>query len=229
MTKDQIFRIARYVQLPEGINGKSDYKDFGEIPLGRRIVRMPMTNVERYDGWRGNWHHYTTRYHRDILLPLLSYYLKFPYDINACTVFPRLTKEGYDITYFAPNDRDNMRFDVTDFSGDKEYSGMPYDWLMWDDSDPYKLTDYHRLFRFAHKPVRIVNCNPVTDRILLLSCDSQMIPSAAFLCSVFREVWHLDNRDNKRIAEKYRDVGFTDALFVLHAGEPSFYLEKNLS
>jgi hypothetical protein len=31
MTKDQIFRIARYVQLPEGIDGKSDYKDFGEI------------------------------------------------------------------------------------------------------------------------------------------------------------------------------------------------------
>lgn len=228
MTKDQIFRIAKYVQLPEGIDGQASYKDFGDLPLGRRVVRLPLTNTERYDGWYSNWHHYTTKYHRDVLLPLISYYMKFPYDKRSYTVFPK--KSGkYDISYFVPDGHNHMKFDAYSFSDGIEYHDMSYDWLMWDDSDPYGLTDYHRLFRFAHKPVRIVNRNPVTDRILLLSCDSQMIPSAAFLCSVFREVWHLDNRDNKRIAEKYRDVGFTDALFVLHAGEPSFYLEKNLS
>lgn len=55
-----------------------------------------------------------------------------------------------------------------------------------------------------------------------------MIPDIPPIACYFKEVWYMDNRDNGRFSEMYKDIEFTDVIFELNNNAISFYRDLNL-
>lgn len=208
--------MAKYIVLPNSSNGYREYNVPNPIKL---------QFGERYDGWKDNAHHFTTKYHRECLFPALQETLNFEMDRSKYNLIERHSGK-FDLSYLAPNGEMNFRaYCIND--------GSTSDNLNYDDltTNPYygsDLTDYHRLFRFGHKNAMIENLSKNNGRTLLISCDSQMIPSTPLLCSIFKKVWHIDNRYAKdNIWSHIKDEEFTDVLIELCWTDLNHYLVEN--
>ena len=75
---------------------------------------------------------------------------------------------------------------------------------------------------------RIVNKTTTSNRILVLSCDSQMIPIIPVLSCYFKEIWALDNRSHHSFINEINIDEVTDVLIAGGFGPESKYLDTNL-
>lgn len=212
MTREEILAKAKYVILP---NGKHyDVENALMLPSG-----------EQYVGWSMNAHHYTTKYHREVLFPALETLLNFKMDESKYHLVERHSG-NFDISFLAPNDK--MLFSGECFNDGIVTDNMTFDDLTLSTYDTYDITDYHKLFKYGHKTCKVENLSHNNGRRLYISCDSQMIPSAALLCTIFKEVWHIDNRWSVNVYSHLKDVFFDDVLFVLNWDPIDKYTIKNL-
>jgi hypothetical protein len=54
-----------------------------------------------------------------------------------------------------------------------------------------------------------------------------LIPVISFLSCFFKEIWYFDNRDDKVLSDKWRNVEFTDVIIEMNWTETWTYLDRN--
>ena len=224
MTRDEIVKMAKYVVFPNNqVNGYGKAEQ--SIAQGRDKVFLPVIDM-RYAGMPGNDHHFTTEYHRKYVMPALEQLFRFGYR-EADFELTHCMSGKYDLSYLTP--KTEMRFLNRDFldnlAFECTFEGLSNVALQ------RKLgysTPYHELYTFAHRCSQIVNLTNRNGRKLMISGDSQMVPSIRTLACLFEEVWYFDNRTDKEIQEVYKDTEFTDVLMALYMSDIERYHITNL-
>ena len=221
MTKEELLTKAHYIQYP--LNGKL-YLDYSDEGFNSHVDKLPITDMT-YKGWEMNENHFTTEYHRKFSLPLLDKVLNFGYNPRHFRIRKR-TVDGFDISMPIPRKR--HRFEVYGYTRDEYAMNMSYDDLLTNSTRRFDLTDYHRLYRYAHECSRIVNQGMNNGRLLFISGDSQMIPDVPVLACYYKEVWYFDNRFDRKLHDEWKDVDFDDVLIELNGNYLWFYTDVNL-
>ena len=235
MTIDEIVKKAKYIQFPEMNETYSDYSS-------RDVVKLPIIKEGNvlYTGMpRDNGHHYTTKYTYDYVLPTLAKILDCPYTLDDFE-FVKVDNGVYDLSYIKP--KSNDKYTIICYTDDSGYTG---DYKVLINPNFFKKPLYRELYRFPHKCSRIINRTSASTRKLMISGDSQMIPSIAPLAHYFKEVWYFDNRTGyykekpsgpfvfhkdefKSFSHTYKDVKFSDVLIECYCRELSWYEYLNL-
>ena len=146
-----------------------------------------------YTGYNLNTNHFHTSYHISTILPKISEILGIPY--NQHEFITIMYKDGqFELPYLYPI-RDTGTYEIiTDNVHQKgNYSIL----LNVNRNDSHCPSKYHSLFRGYHKNTRIFNSAAVTDKKLIICCDSEMIPIMPVLAYYFKEIIHLDNRSSR--------------------------------
>lgn len=210
MTKQELLDMAKYAVLPNG-------KEYS-------INAFMLPDGEQYKGWNLNTHHYTTKYHRECLLPALQSLLNFEVDYSSYFVKEAFSGD-FDISNWYP--KKDFTFNTYCINDGEVMQGATFDTLTENNYNTKDITDFHRLFRYAHKCSQVVNLGGGNGRTLLISADSQMIPSIPILCTIFKELWYIDNREKKNIWSHIKDIPFTDVLVLLNWNKLEFYINDN--
>ena len=192
-----------------------------------------------YSKMQGNEHHYTTEYTYKYVLPLIDKLLNFGFNMNDFNLIPLKLEIG-DISYITP--KKEIDYNITCFNDNITFDGHYMDLF---DEKFINAPSYRLLNRFNHKCSRIINNTTDSKRILMISGDSQSIPSIAPLSYYFKEVWYFDNRtgyiknpetnefefcEDKFVsyADTYKDTTFTDVLIQLYCRDLKWYEYWNL-
>ena len=236
MTIEEIVDNAKYIQFPYA---NSTYRDKVE---DRKVERLPIIENENVLYTKmpgGNEHHYTTDYTYKHVLPTIDKLLNFGFSMDDFNLV-KVDKGNYDISYIKPKTNDN--FTIISF-GDKETVTGDYNILFHPSF--FKRPLYRELYHYPHTCTRIVNHTTDSKRKLMISGDSQMIPSIGPLAHYFKEVWYFDNRTGyiknietgefefkeelfKSYRDTYKDVNFTDVLIECYCRDLKWYEYWNL-
>jgi len=218
---DKIKEDSKWVQFPR--NGR--YVDYGDY-INSITLKFPVIENSTYSNWKRNEHHFTTKYHFTTVLPMLSQVLGFEYDAKDFYMLQRCY-EDFDISMIAPNK--GHLYDVINYIDGEKLTNVGYMSLVYSGSGLCdQNTEYHKLYRYGHQCSMILNKTVDNERKLLISCDSQMIPSIPILSCYFRQIVILDNRINKCIFEDIKDIEFTDVLFAIGYEGLEKYVRRNL-
>ena len=227
MTKQDILDKAIYIQFPVTYGGYKEYN----IP---NVNRLPLPKKgEMYDNWPLNHNHFTTEYHRKNVIPLLNNILHLNYNENDFTILPKSGQSNncsFDISLLKP--KKEYVYEVFGYNRNEHFDNLSFDDLTRNDSKKGGITDYHRMYKYGHESSRLINKTlekEGNNRILFLSGDSQLIPDIAFLSCFFKEIFYIDNRDRLSLADKYKDVEFTDIIIEINNNPIKQYTEVNLS
>lgn len=233
MTINEILNNAKYIQFPL-VNEK--YKEYQV----NDIYRLPCVKTYNplYSLSTTDKHHYTLQYHRDFVLPIMENLLHFGYCENDFNII-KCYNDNCDLSYFVP--KKEMNFDVHWLLGNKNYLNIPFEnGLIFNEKEGNGEKYYRNMIIGCHTSLKIVNNSIDSDKKLLISGDSQIIPDIAILACYYKEVWYLDNRSGKvddltmdinktiRIKDKYKDVVFDDILISLYSNPLNWYTEINL-
>lgn len=170
----------------------------------------------------GNMHHYTTTYLFNEVMPMLAKYLDIDFNKND---FQLVSYNGYDF-HIPKND-----FNVAVFSADadklfcesKELRDVKQKYLK---KCPGTKTLYQTLYVFMHRSSVIINQDIISDRILVLNCDSMISPLIPILAKYFKEIIVLDNRTKNSYKKFYMNKNITDYACVLQT--PNVKMNKEL-
>lgn len=235
MTIDEIVKKAKYIQFPKMNETYNDYSS-------RDVVKLPIIKEDNvlYTGMpRDNGHHYTTAYTYKYVLPTIGKLLDFDFSINDFDLV-NVDNGIYDLSYIKPKTLDN--YTIINYTDKEKFNG---DYKVLINPNFFKKPLYRELYRFPHKCSRIINNTSTSTRKLMISGDSQMIPSIAPLAHYFKEVWYFDNRTGyykektfgpfvfhkdefKSLSHTYKDVIFSDVLIECYCRELSWYEYLNL-
>lgn len=231
MTIKEVVNNAKYIQFPYN---NEEYKDYYNE---RNPLRLPIIKDEEvlYTGMpKGNGHHYTTKYTYTYVLPAISKLLDFKFSMNDFKLV-KVINGKYDVSYIKPKKKES--YTVFCFDTGNGIRGN-YDILL--NPEFFKEPLYRELYRYPHRCSRIINNTTRSTRKLMISGDSQMIPSIAPLAHYFKEVWYFDNRTgwikNKVFTESkfvsfrknYKNVIFTDVLIECYCRDLNWYEYWNL-
>ena len=203
---------------------------------GKEYVLVYTTKDEdMYSQYKYNEHHFTTNFHRRIVIPALTELLAFNFEINKYHIVTNTanTPNGmFDLSYYEPNDT-KYEFDVTAPEYDIHYRSG-FNGLLF--NEKYKdmvaktgiITHYHKLYAFPHSCSIVKNLYKHNGRTLLVSGDSQAIPFITTLCTIFKEVWYFDNRSGMSFKDLLEKANFTDILIEMCNNDIEYYTDKNL-
>lgn len=222
MTKEEILNKAIYIQFPLT---ETTYNTYTLKDVNKTINKLPLPNGMLYSTWALNNHHFTTEYHRLHVIPLLEELFGFKFDASQYHMVNKM-HDKYDISQLYPNN--DFKFDTYCFNDNEKLVDVPYEILCTNPYTTCDITDYHRLFRYGYKCSMVINKTIDNNRKLLISGDSQMIPSVPTLCTLFKEVWYLDNRACITPSIMYRDTDFTDVLIELNCDSLDRYINRNI-
>lgn len=220
MTKDEIIGKAKWLWLPE-LGKKYLNYTFPETIKTEDIAKVPLTD-ELYTNWKDNHNHFKTRFHIDTIIPIISTLLSIPFNSDKFRLIEKYSGDN-DISILYPND--SPKFDIEGFEANEKLENVDYSVLI---NGNKGATDYHKLYRYQHACSRITNKTINTERKLLVSGDSHMIPVIPVLSCYFKEIVYLDNRSRKLFYDKYKDIEFTDVLFEVCGNKMSKYTIDNL-
>lgn len=237
MKRKDILDIAKYICFP--FHNEKYREKYDNIE--REVHFLPIISDDNvlYDKMPGNEHHYITAYTYTYVLPLLESLLHFGFDMNDFDLVP-LKHETGDMSYLFP--KKDGRFTLTCFTDSETVRGTYKDLF-----EPVFFTkpSYRPLYRYHHRCSRVINHSVHNDRKLMISGDSQSVPSIAPLCYYFKEVWYFDNRTGykknpetgefvfykekfKSFCDKYKNTVFTDSIIQLYCRNLSWYEYWNL-
>lgn len=225
---------AKILILP-GISGYYN-EDIIDFIKDNEYVFLKIKNPKiRYLGYKLNEHHFTTKYHRDVIIPTLSNLLDFEFDSNDYIIISNIIEtddNAFDLSYYAPKDP-NYRFEVKGLDCGVEYTSG-FDGLLGKNEYAEllkrtgEITDYHKLYAFPHSCSIVKNLYKHNNRTLFISGDSQAVPFIPVLCTIFKEVWYFDNRSDMSFKDLIDNKEFTDILIEIHQGSIQYYIQKNL-
>ena len=232
MNSTEILNKAKYIQFPRYNESYVEYN------VNKHIDKLPIINDKEvlYVKMLTNGHHYTTEYHRNYVLPLLSKIFNFKYNINDFNLISVITDDG-DLTYLRP--KNNNLYKIKKFINNEnniEHTGE-YEILI--NPDFFINPSYRSLYRYTHSCSRIINLNIDNDKKLFISGDSQMVPTIPVLSNYYKEIWYFDNRTGKhdniinrentiKFCENFKNVFFDDVLIELYTNPIWWYTEINL-
>lgn len=211
------------------------YPKFGEYQntenFPEHTVYLPNIENSMYATYFCNEHHFKPFYHIEYVLPILENELKFGYKRTHFRIEEDFD-DGNDISYLTP--KKEFLFDVYDISSGNFIDNVNFQYLRHNANkehvgDLYKLTKYHQLFTFAHKSCQIINKTIDSNRILVISCDSQMIPVLPVLCCYFKEVWILDKREDYLCDKTLNEINPSDIIIAGGFYESNKYLHDNFT
>ena len=211
----------KFIQFPKQI-GKNNFKylNYGD-KIDCRVIKLPFGDT--YSDWYLNNHHFTTKYHTNIVLPLLANLLDFKFNINDFHIIEH--KSGkFDISMPFPNH--DIVYDIVSYTDNQALRDIKYDdFLHCGNGKVWQPTDYHKIYRYGHQVSKIINKTIGNNRKLLISGDSQMIPSVPVLSVYFNEVAYFDNRDGKHYFEP-NETDYTDILFAIGFNDFGKYIDN---
>ena len=188
---------------------------------------------------KGNEHHYTTEYTYKYVLPLIAELLSFKFDMNDFDLIDCKQPE-WDISYIVPKQK--YEYEIFNYVK-RTHLSCDYTGLF---KPIFETTHtYRELYRYPHQCSSILNKTLQSERRLMISGDSQIIPSINPLTNYFKEVWYFDNRtgyykgkgDNELTFHKdefvsysdfYKNVEFTDVLIQCYCRKLEWYQYYNL-
>lgn len=231
MTLEEVVKKAKYIQFPYN---NEEYRDYY---VKRNPLKLPIVEGEEvlYTGMpKGNSHHYTTRYTYDYVLPAIAGLLGFDFSMDDFRLVKTINGK-YDVSYIIPKEKESYSIYCFDTG-----NGVKGDYNILINPEFFREPLYRELYRYPHRCSRIINNTTKSERKLMISGDSQIIPSIAPLAHYFKEVWYFDNRTgwirDKIFTEskfvsfsgKYRDVTFTDVLIECYCRKLDWYEYWNL-
>ena len=187
----------------------------------KNVLRLPMGDT--YYGWVCNHHHFTTKYHISTVIPTLNDLFSFGFQLNDFNFISR-DVNGFDISMPVP--KKEMLFDVISYSDNEQINNIKYtDFLYCGNGKFLQETEYHKIYKYRHRSSKIINKSTPSNRKLLISGDSQMIPSVPILSTYFKEVLFFDKRDN--IYHFNEDItNITDILFAIGYNDFTKYINN---
>jgi len=236
MKLNDVIKKAKYIQFP--YLNKKYHNLYGD----RNPVLLPIVKNKEvlYTGMPdNNSHHYTTWYAYNIVLPIIAQLLNFQYSLDDFKLIETY-KGDWDLSYIKP--KKNYKFSIINFETNKSFTG---DYMVLFNPDFKSILTYRKLYRFPHTCSRIINHTIKSDRKLMISGDSQMIPLIAPLACYFNEVWYFNNRTGwikdpekhnhifdkdkfKSFSNTYQFVEFTDVLIECYCSDLNRYECWNL-
>jgi hypothetical protein len=217
--KDNLISKANYVIFPN-----ANRYDFME-GFPEDVVKLPIIEGGQYGRYPLNQHHFTPEYHIQHALPIIAAVLRIPYDRNDFELREMYDRD-YDISCLYP--KKEFIFDLQGLSMPEELTNVSFDMVRTPQVIDVPSSKYHQTFRYSHRCGRIINKTIDSNRILVLSHDSQMIPDVPVLCCYFKEVWAFDNRDGKSTIGQLAGVSVTDVLIVAGYNALNKYVSVNL-
>lgn len=170
-----------------------------EIPTKRITDVILLKKPERYVNDIKNEHHWTTNYVWNNVIPILAKDFKLKINESDFDLIKWNTKLG-DFSYHSYKEKQNFTFvDLENnktINGDNNILRVKPNEPMW--------SDYHRLYRGAHRVSYIVNNNCKNERILLINGDSMTVPIIPILANYFKKIICLDNRS--KFDKKYPNL-----------------------
>lgn len=221
MTKEEILAAAVYIQFPLTYKTYKLYSS--DLPI--HYLPLPPKGM-MYDEWKGNENHFIQKYHFDYSMPLLTKLLNLSYEHDDFHLVEKAYEEHTFSILFPKTD---FKFELFGFDRDEYLADATFEDLIQNDKQSDRLNDYHRLYRYSHECSRIVNKTIDSDRKLLISGDSQMIPLISWLACLFKELWYFDNRPNKSKQDILNDASFSDVLIELNCNSLKKYCDDNFS
>lgn len=236
MRREEIISKAKYIQFP------FNNEEYREYYNDRDVIKLPIIpeGGVLYTGMpKDNGHHYTTKYTYNYVLPTISKLLGFNFSLNDFNLV-NVNNGKYDLSYIKPKSKDTYTVLCFDTG-----NGLTGDYKCLFNPVFFKEPLYRELYRYPHRCSRIINNTTKSTRKLMISGDSQMIPSIVPLAHYFKEVWYFDNRTGYFREEKsgplifhsdkfisfentYKDVIFTDVLICCYCRELDWYEYWNL-
>ena len=242
MTKKDILNRAIYMQFPLNNEKYFDYSDH----IGQ-IIKFPIVKEKNimYTGLPQNEHHYTTYYHRKYVLPKINESLGFGYNETDFDLIKNMyvyNNKTFDFSYL--KSKMNYMYSIFCMERNLYIKNVKITELINNKNNANMKTPYHLLCSANHEPSVITNETIKNDRKLLISGDSQMIPSILPLANYYKQIFYMDNRTgfcknadgkigldiNKTTSyrNQYENVDFNDIIIVLWANRFSNYTEINL-
>lgn len=234
MKREELIDMAKYIQFPYN---NEIYKDYYETVNPIKLPIIKNGNV-LYKGMpKDNGHHYTTEYTYKYVLPTIDKLLNFSFSLDDFNLI-NVNNGKYDLSYIRP--KTNDRYTIIDFTNNNIQTGE-YNILF--NQEFFKNPLYRELYRYPHTCSKIVNETSKSSRVIMVSGDSQMIPSINPLTKYFKEVWYFDNRTGyfkengcytfykekfKSFSETYKDTIFTDVIIGCYCRELDWYEYWNL-
>ena len=214
---DDVVRKAKYVNFPRVIDGQVFYSP--EYDAGSSSWTLLPADVDNmlYLGYERNEHHFTTSYHRRVVLPTLESLFSFgynPLDFRLVGNFVESGGKVHDLSFQYPI-RDK-RFHVVSLDHDIEFTYW-YKCLMrnrrtrsitW-------FTEYHWLYCLPHLCSTVENLDGGNGRSILILGDSQIIPSIPVLCYYYSRLTYCDNRSKADISGKLLD-SYDDVMIEIN-------------
>lgn len=162
----------------------------------------------RYSKDVKNEHHWTSKYVWEHIIPMLEKDYNFKVNYDDYIYVERKSELG-DYSYHL-NTKNKFTFvDVENnitLSGDASVLRVKSNEQMW--------SDYHRLYRGAHRISYIINHSCDNKRVLLINGDSMTVPIIPIIANYFSKVICLDNRSkyDKKIPNLIKWNEITDYL-----------------
>ena len=218
MTRDEIIKMAVFIQFPQpGMN----WKDYSAI--GRKILRVPMTASDFYGTYRLNEHHFPPMAHFNKTMPMLAKILKFNFSKDDFDI-KEMEDQGHDLSM--PQPKLNLKIDAICHTGQEDsLNDAPFEELS---KCKRNLTPYHKVFRYFRCASTIINKTVKNGRRLFVSGDSHMIPVIPMMLPYFELITYSDNRDNIEFFDSIEKITYTDVLFQFYDKRLTYYTKTNL-
>jgi len=230
MRHSEIMDIAKHICFPAWNSGTKTVHDdpwLDDLLSVRHpgsVMHHLYSGGETYIGMPVNEHHYTTGYHYKYVVPVVLDLFNIKFDINDYELVPYFLRypqsscpdKYHDMSYLKPKSKQSLH--LYDYMCKK---GKDMDTLFreWDDFDcvydkDFGYTEYHLFLYCAHSVAKITNKNMPNGKSLLISCDSQMIPSIPILINYFGSITMLDHRYSVDSRESWMNENFDYALIA---------------
>ena len=184
-------------------------------------------SIDRYTGLNANSHHYTTKYHYEIVLPKLEEIFNFGFNKNDFVYKSNFYKEKdikYDLSFFVP--KKDKKFIINGLDYDISYE-CNFMGLLKNDKIPKNVyyTKYHELYAFPHSCSIIENISENNSKTIFISGDSQNIPHIPILAYYYKKVYYWDNREHKNHFHYIKNAKFDEFLICPFDKPSDFYLK----
>ena len=227
MNRQQLLDKAIYIQFP--INQYEKYKIYEGV---KNINYLPIHDSMLYKGVPANEHHYVFDYSYKFVLPLLGQLCNFKFNKNDFILKVNrktFNEKTYSFSYLIPKQK--YKYKVTSFEYGTSFIGEADKLMFNPDIAKTWATEYHKIVPFPHSCFKIINLSLKSNKKILISGDSQMLPSIVPLTSYFKEVWYYDNRTDPHISHEstYKNVNFDYVIIALYRQPIEKYTTINLS
>lgn len=160
------------------------------------------TNPETYSEWKRNKHHWTTSYVWNHVIPNIVKTFNIPFNEMDYEIVENFIKNEYgtfNVSYHRYKKPQTIKFENLSTN---EHKMLDMHTIKCSPNEYNECSEYHALFRGFHSVCKIENSTSLTDKTLIVNCDSMAIPIIPILIPFYRNILILDNRTKK----SFRDL-----------------------